>query len=328
MKAIVTYSLSQEGQRESLLSGGNGQMKQTLECDRNDPLFAEVVRRGTVNTDGTVELYVSSSFGRPQTLESIISHLRAQEERAVREKEAKIESIRADTLSVLRERRTYRQEEAVLLGKDGQIVPYGGVLTVRYEYETPLWSYCADQAVIESPEAQTWLADLQTAREAALAKVLAEAREKIPAILEEKAAEERAAEEKAQAIIARKESLGGTEADYLCRIEDGALCNVPAWQNSKRGKNWFASISSSPSSPGGLARDFAEKAGGDCYYLLPSLKVGDAVEFGADYYTSSNRKKAERWYGFVVSVTDECLLLRPCATGQIAVKEGAKFCAK
>ena len=87
----------------------------------------------------------------------------------------------------------------------------------------------------------------------------------------------------------------------------------------------MAVVTVSPSSPGGLGRDFADKAKGEFYYIVPTLTKGDAVEFGADYYSGAGRKTTERWYGFVVAVTPEALLLRPCGTGKAAVNGGQKF---
>ena len=38
--------------------------------------------------------------------------------------------------------------------------------------------------------------------------------------------------------------------------------------------------------------------------MRPTLNVGEAVEFGADYYTGSGKKSAKRWYGFILAQSD------------------------
>jgi hypothetical protein len=58
------------------------------------------------------------------------------------------------------------------------------------------------------------------------------------------------------------------------------------------------------------------------------MKVGEAVEFGADYYTGSGKPDRKRWYGFVVRIvpeTDDTLavvVLQKCANGKAAIKGG------
>jgi hypothetical protein len=81
-----------------------------------------------------------------------------------------------------------------------------------------------------------------------------------------------------------------------------------------------------------LARDFAAKGHGrGNYYRFPSADVGDAWEFGADYYSGRGRKIANRWYGYVVRVEVAngagYVVLHECAGGKAAVKAGAKFAA-
>src|SRR5262249_14392556 len=120
------------------------------------------------------------------------------------------------------------------------------------------------------------------------------------------------------------------DGDIALRIEEGALATVPpnCWESHKRGKNWFARIEINPAKPGGLERDFHAKAHGAYYYLLPTLAAGDAVEFGADYYSGGGRKSPTRWYGYYVrtiAATETApayLVLRECASGKDAVKQG------
>lgn len=100
----------------------------------------------------------------------------------------------------------------------------------------------------------------------------------------------------------------------------GALTQVPVYESHKRGKNWMAVIAPDPRSPGGLARTFLPHARGEYYYLIEALKPGDVVEFGADYYTSSGRKSAARWYGVVRNVTEDKVEIEQAPTATQAFK--------
>lgn len=103
-------------------------------------------------------------------------------------------------------------------------------------------------------------------------------------------------------------------------IELGALKGVPAWESHKRGRNWFAKITKDPACPGGLRRDFFERAGGEFYYLLRthSLTPGEVVEFGADYYSTGGNPYRDRTYGVVIAITEELLELAEYAKPQEA----------
>jgi hypothetical protein len=201
-----------------------------------------------------------------------------------------------------------------------------------YDYRAlqvePAWSYPADETVKSSPEALAWIAELNAANDAA--KITWEADH----------ARKKADDEAKDAVAAAKEdarraALGMASGEIDLEIEDGALTEVPAgcWENHKRGRNWMATITVNPASPGGLDRDFSSKAKGSSYYLIPSLSPGDAIEFGADYYSGSGRKNGNRWYGYVVRIIPETgdsvgsLILREIAGGKTAVKAGQKFAA-
>ena len=93
-------------------------------------------------------------------------------------------------------------------------------------------------------------------------------------------------------------------------IELGALTSAPVYEAHARGKNWMAVVSSDPTSPGGLDRDFLDKAKGKYYYMVKGmLAPGDIVEFGADYYSSGGKKHPCRKYAKVVEITEDTLTL-------------------
>jgi len=106
-------------------------------------------------------------------------------------------------------------------------------------------------------------------------------------------------------------------------VESGAMTEVPCWEPHSRGKNWAAVIEADPKAPGGLKRTFLKKAHGDYFYLIDGLVPGQAIEFGADYYSSSGRKNAKRVYGLVTAVTQEFIEIAEYASHREAL-EGAK----
>lgn len=102
-------------------------------------------------------------------------------------------------------------------------------------------------------------------------------------------------------------------------IEDGALTEVPLYRSHKRAKNWLAIISIDPSSPGGIGRDFVKRAYGHYYYMVDELKVGNAVEFGGDYYSGGGAKYPKRCYGIITALSDSQLTLEMVETASEAI---------
>jgi hypothetical protein len=109
------------------------------------------------------------------------------------------------------------------------------------------------------------------------------------------------------------------------RVEQGAMVEVPLYESHKRGKNWAAVVTKDPKAPGGLNRNFLKRAYGKYYYFVDSLKVGDVVEFGADYYTSSGRKDANRKYAVVIAVTTDVVELEEFANADEAFEYAKKL---
>ena len=109
------------------------------------------------------------------------------------------------------------------------------------------------------------------------------------------------------------------------RIEMGAMVEVPIYEPHRRGKNWAAIITKDPSSPGGLNRVFLEKARGQYYYFVEDLNIGDVLEFGADYYTTSHRKSPNRLYAVVIAKTSTELVLEEFTKPQDAFEYALKL---
>lgn len=329
MNATISYTLDEAGRKASLLAGGNGKEAQAVAVGQDDPLFPRVIELGTVQTDGNVTLTIysfSKSFDRPQTAADIIAYLDAKKAKEEAEAAARSAECRELAEAVLRERRTRKVAASFHVNAEGSPVGEWGKITVGYEYEEAKWPGNKEDAEFrESPAAKAWGAELLAARQAKEAEILVLAREKLAELLAKEKADAERAEASKQLLAERKLAMGGDKSDYLVRIEDGAMANVPCWESHKRGKNWFATVLPNPRSPGGLDRTFAAKARGDLYYIVPALDVGMAIEFGADYYTGSGRKNSERWYGFVVAQNAEGLLLRKCDGGKEAHYAGIEF---
>ena len=92
-------------------------------------------------------------------------------------------------------------------------------------------------------------------------------------------------------------------------IEAGALLAVPIYETHRRGKNWFATIAKDPAQPGGLARKFHRKANGKYFYMTNDVKLYDAIEFGADYYTGGGNPHRKREHAVVTSLDDDLMAL-------------------
>lgn len=107
---------------------------------------------------------------------------------------------------------------------------------------------------------------------------------------------------------------------WEARVEYGAMMGAPAYEGHKRGRNWMAIIEIDPSAPGGLHREFVKQAHGSTYYYMaPKSLMGKAVEFGADYFSGSGRRRRDREYGVVREITDDKIVIELFDTGRDAV---------
>ncbi len=336
MQVTIKYYLSTDGQRASLLAGGDGKQAQTLLVGPDAADFAAVVAKAEFVNDVPV---LDTQYQYPRGWHSgqeipatkwdkipTATEILADEVQRVVAWDAKHaekqEAKRQQTLAALTERKTKENNKWIEVVKDGVT----GRALVSYRYAD--WPYDRDEAVVDSPEAAAWIAELAAAENIAEEAAKIEAEKDADAKLAAKVAKDEAAALAAEKRAARRAERGCGENDIDITIENGALCSAPVWETHSRGKNWMAIIQVDPRSPGGLKRDFADKAKGDCYYMLPSLAVGDAVEFGGDYISGGGKKTENRWYGFVVKVEPTYLVLRKCAGGKSAVTAGAKFAAK
>ena len=319
MQVTISYTLSSTGQKASILAGGDGKAEQSIEVTRDDSCFARALDAAEIDDAGKATLSLrpawnttAHTWDHAPTVQELLDDMDARTAAKAEEERVEREATREATLTVLRERRTTK------------ISGYG----VEARQLKPDWPYPRDTEVIDSDEAMGWLADLKTANEMAQQQWDAEQATA--------AAAKEAAEAKAEAKEqARRDALGLEDDDEDLTIENGALTQVPPgmWTTHKRGRNWFAVIGNNPAAPGGLDRDFATKAKGSSYYLLPDLNPGDPVEFAADYYSGSGRKSPDRWHGYVVRVIPEAdgkpgsLIVRHCDEPKTAIKQGAKFAA-
>lgn len=340
MNVTVSYLLSQAGQKASLLAGGTGQQQQTITLAADDPLLPQVVALGEIDTAGNLLWNASKpvsslayySFDQPQTVQSLLEYHAARRLQAQAAEQARLAEIHAATLQVLQERKVTRSHQYARA--EAGSVSRNAV----WESISPAWSYYRDQSVVESEEAKAWEAELEAQNQQAKAQAELEAQQKLQDALAEQARAQAEKEAKESARQAWRTANDIADDDLPLRVEDGALVSVPpdCWESHSRGKNWLAIISSNPSQPGGLEREFQPKAKGDYYYLTSGLAAGQALEFGADYYSGSGRKSSRRWYGVVVAIrtlprfggaegeTAEYLILREAASGKAASLMAAK----
>lgn len=333
MNAVVIVRLNTAGQKTHILAGGDGQRVQRITIERDHPDFAAVVEAGAIQNGAVIldrDSYHDTEWDHLPTVAEVL----ADDARKVAEKSAEEEAKRKEkyeeTLQAVKDRRTTKHKDSVWIDEGGA----RGETTV--EYETISLPYNADKTVFESIECQTWKAELHAKEVAARAEAEVRARADLEAKKILKAAADKATAEKASKVKAWRETNGLEDGDVALRVEDGALSTVPpdCWESHKRGKNWLAVITVDPTSPGGLRRLFATRAKGSSYYMLPKLEVGDAVEFGADYYSGGGRKNARRWHGFflkTIAATDErsaYAVFREESDGKSAVKAGEKFAAE
>jgi hypothetical protein len=323
MDVTIKYLLSAAGRKASILAGGDGKSEQEIIVPFGSPCFKDAIDAATVDYDGRAVIDLTRPdhdlepcgpicHDTPQSVESLLAAIANRRRARVDAITAASERVRAATLAVVSEHRTHTHTE----------VCYENPIVTRYEVITPAWPYPCDEEVRNSPKALEWVAALNLINAVNHAAAIEEGRR----LTEERDAKVKA---EAEAEAARRAALNLRDGEDDYRIEDGALIEVPCWENHNRGKNWMATIAADPKSPGGLARSFAEKAKGDSYYLVPNgLLPGMPIEFGSDYYTGSGRAQRSRWYGYVVSISPERLILHRCKTGKAAISEGTKFLAE
>ncbi len=84
---------------------------------------------------------------------------------------------------------------------------------------------------------------------------------------------------------------------------DGRSIRNPAYCSHKRGRNWAAIMRGKNAA--NCERDFLN-AKGDIVDLDP-VEVGDVVEFGGDYITSTGRREPDRRWWHIRAITDDAM---------------------
>jgi hypothetical protein len=96
---------------------------------------------------------------------------------------------------------------------------------------------------------------------------------------------------------------------WMVTIEDGCIRHA-CYEAHRRGKNWVATVTKNLKAPGGLERRFWRK-GSSINYIIPTgLSIGDYIEFGGDYYSSSGRPARNREYYYVQAIGNEAVWLK------------------
>jgi hypothetical protein len=312
----ITYELSTEGKKASMLAGGNGQSVQTMTVTQDDPLFGEALTQATVDNDGKATLRLKRDhsyedeypkFDHTPSLAELLAVRHAMQAAVENKKWEKAREITEATRKVLTERETWTEAHCETDKKNDR--------TYNYRTQRPRWPYERDEAVVNGNEAQAWLRELALTNEEAKKEALIEARQKW-------ADEAKAKAEADAAEAAEREALGLTSGQIALDVVEGALATVPTgcWEDRKRGKNWLAVIATDPKSPGGLHRDFCDKAKGDYFYLIDGLTAGDPVEFGSDYYSGSGKPSRDRRYFTVDRITETHVIMTRHNTAAQAIK--------
>jgi hypothetical protein len=331
MSATIQFLLSKAGQKAHLLAGGNGAAAQAVVVAPDDPCFRDLLELAEIDSSGGVRLNMQlyrydspagcrdpHEFDAVPSVRELLAFHRAQQLDAEAYRRTRADEQAAQEEAELREDKQ-RIESWAALPVGERLRAYGTGRGFLTEIDMPNLHYPAR-------------AEGDPVFQRATEEARAEAERRNGAVLAERQA---AADAKERAEQARRAELGLQPGDRDFAIEDGALTAVPRWVDHRRcpstyrsrGKNWLAIITADPAQPGGLGRSFADKAKGSSYYIVPELVVGQAVEFGADYYSGGGRRRPERWYGYVVRLTDSLLVLHRCDTGKAAIKEGAAFAA-
>jgi hypothetical protein len=104
------------------------------------------------------------------------------------------------------------------------------------------------------------------------------------------------------------------------RILEGGLLDAPVWSAQKRARNWCATVRADPTAPGGMQRRFWNHGRGDIfrYIVATDLITLDVVEFGADQIAWSGNRHPDRFYGVVVELTKDKLVLAECPSASVA----------
>lgn len=100
------------------------------------------------------------------------------------------------------------------------------------------------------------------------------------------------------------------EKIFKTALVNRCLTDVPVFEDHKRGKNWAATITfDDQMAP---ERGFWEKCkpSSPYYYLLPKeAKIGDLVEFGADYLSGSGHRAQNRKFYKILGISEKELVL-------------------
>lgn len=331
MRTVITYWISPAGQKISLLQGGTGKAQQELEVDVRDLLYPKVVEEGSITPDGDVYLTIYNNrklFDKPQTVQEILDFISREREEKLRKEREEIEDRRKRTQDVFDQRKTTTVYGYVNLNKDGEETEHRYQVSEPYSYEKPDWPLDRDEEIRTSEAALAWSYDLEKKAQEAYEIALAIAHQKLQ-IKQITLREEKRKKKREEAdYVTQVTQLGGRTGDVFLKVEDGELAEVPprCWEtHPSRGKNWMALIWPDRKEKGGLRREWVPRAGGKHFYILPDLPVGQAIEFGANYYKPEGGKESRRWYGFVITISKEYLVMRPCDEGKHAHNAGKKY---
>jgi len=103
------------------------------------------------------------------------------------------------------------------------------------------------------------------------------------------------------------------------KIEMGKI-EAPVYTKHKRGRNWCAIIHEDPTAPRGIGRVFLKGSRGGRFYGKENFRVGQVLEFGADYISASGNRYPERIYAVVINISEEEITVEEFKTPKKAIR--------
>ncbi len=164
MSVRIDFLLSATGQKDSLLSGGDGKAKQSMRVPPDHPSFRDAVSLAEISKEGDVFLSLdyfridclpseAPLWDKIPSVEELLNDLKFRRDRRAVEKETEARKVIEEAEAVLRERKT-RMDYL-----------YIGGCCVRFEFPVPDWNCGAPKDIKESPEALAWEQELKEAKD-------------------------------------------------------------------------------------------------------------------------------------------------------------------
>lgn len=108
---------------------------------------------------------------------------------------------------------------------------------------------------------------------------------------------------------------------YTCEYVEDKIIESPYYCNHKRSKNWVAKIEGKNSLS--FTRDFLRMR--NYKFSIEELKVGDALELGAEYYNCRGKSDYDRRYVTVKEISEDSVIFEIHSSLAKALKASNDF---